>query len=92
MSFACAVFALMRGHKIKRHYWGGYWYYDKDKKTVVMHMHDGREQDIRDTEDILYTLSNCAADDWKIVDDWSYALPGGIAVSDGGVDNEKRVM
>lgn len=92
MSFACSVFALMRGHKVKRRHWTGYWYYDKDKKTVVMHMHDGRKQDIRDTEDILYTLSNCAADDWEIVDDWGYTLPGGIVVSDGGVDNEKWVM
>ena len=58
MSFACAVFALMRGHKVRRHHWTGYWYFDKDKKTVIMHMHDGGEQDIRDTNDIIYTLSN----------------------------------
>jgi hypothetical protein len=77
MSFACAVFALMRGHKVKRHHWTGYWHFDKDKETVIMHMHDGREQDIRETKDILYTLSNCAADDWDILTTYAVDFPGG---------------
>lgn len=70
MNFASAIFSLMRGHKVKRHHWTGYWLYDKDLKTVVMHLHDGREIDIRDTKDALYTLSNCAADDWEVVTDY----------------------
>ncbi|AVO75147.1 hypothetical protein MEEL106852_10965 [Megasphaera elsdenii] len=67
MSFASAVFSLMRGHKVKRRHWTGYWYFDKERNTVIMHMHDGREQDIRETQDILDTLSNCAADDWEVI-------------------------
>ena len=31
MNFASAVFALVRGHKVKRRHWTGYWYYDKDR-------------------------------------------------------------
>lgn len=70
MNFASAIFALMRGQKIRRHHWIGYWYFDQKKRTVIMHMHDGEERDIRDAEDIIDTLSNCAADDWEIVPEW----------------------
>ena len=35
-----------------------------------MHTYDGSEIDIRQTLDIIYTLSNCACDDWEIVEDW----------------------
>lgn len=37
MNFASALFELQRGHKIKRHHWGGYWQYNKEKDTVIMH-------------------------------------------------------
>ena len=90
MNFAGAIFALQRGHKVKRHHWSGYWYLapmstvtlDKCEtdttptikavtvQTIMMHTYDGREIDIRQTSDIIYTLSNCACDDWEIVEDW----------------------
>ena len=78
MNFAGAIFALQRGHKVKRHHWSGYWYltptrinYEHDVLTIMMHTYDGREEDIRQTSDIIYTLSNCACDDWEIVEDWN---------------------
>ena len=91
MIFAGAIFALQRGHKVKRHHWSGYWYLapmstvtlDKCKtdviptiktvtvQTIMMHTYDGGEVDIRQTLDIIYTLSNCACDDWEIVEDWN---------------------
>ena len=87
MNFAGAIFALQRGHKVKRHHWSGYWYLAPmttitlDKcgtdtiqtdtiQTIMMHTYDGKEVDIRQTSDIIYTLSNCACDDWEIVEDW----------------------
>lgn len=77
MNFAGAIFALQRGHKVKRHHWSGYWYLtpmtttDEDTiQTIMMHTYDGKEIDIRQTSDIIYTLSNCACDDWEIVEDW----------------------
>lgn len=70
MNFASAIFALMRDQKIRRHHWIGYWYFDKKKRTIIMHMHDGEERNIRDAEDIIDTLSNCAADDWEIIPEW----------------------
>lgn len=40
-------------------------------QTIMMHTYDGKEIDIRQTLDIIYTLSNCACDDWEIVEDWN---------------------
>ena len=79
MNFAGAIFALQRGHKVKRHHWSGYWYLspmstvslEDTIQTIMMHTYDGREVDIRQTSDIIYTLSNCACDDWEIVEDWN---------------------
>jgi hypothetical protein len=79
MNFAGAIFALQRGHKVKRHHWSGYWYLTDaiptikadTVRTIMMHTYDGREIDIRKTSDIIYTLSNCACDDWEIVEDWN---------------------
>ena len=77
MNFAGAIFALQRGHKVKRHHWSGYWHLTPthinnkhEVPTIMMHTYDGKEVDIRQTLDIIYTLSNCACDDWEIVEDW----------------------
>ena len=55
MNFAGAIFALQRGHKVKRHHWSGYWYLapmstvTSDKcetdtiQTIMMHTYDGGE-------------------------------------------------
>ena len=70
MNFAGAIFALQRGHKVKRHHWSGYWYLSPSNGYIMMHTYDGGEIDIRQTSDIIYTLSNCVCDDWEIVEDW----------------------
>lgn len=68
MSFASAVFALQRGHKVKRKHWIGYWHVVDGE--VIMHTFDNKDINIKETNDIIYTLSNCACDDWEIADDW----------------------
>ena len=35
---------------------------------VMMYCHDGRVINIRDSEDITYTIENMACDDWTIAD------------------------
>ena len=67
MNFASALFALRRGHKIKRKHWTGYWILENNE--VYMHTFDGKVINIRESEDILYTLENMACDDWEIADD-----------------------
>ena len=74
MNFAGALFALKRYHKVKRHHWTGYWHaearVDGKPDDIFMHTWDGKEIKLTDTNDIFYTLSNCACDDWEIVEDW----------------------
>ena len=36
-------FMMQSGEKIKLPSWGGYWYWDNEKKTVIMHTKDGKE-------------------------------------------------
>ena len=67
MNFASALFALRRGHKIKRKHWTGYWILENNE--VYMHTFDGRVINIRESEDILYTLENMACNDWEIADE-----------------------
>lgn len=66
MNFASALFSLQRGHKIKRKHWGGYWFLKN--KDIILHTYDGNEINFRDVKDLLYTLGNCACDDWEIAD------------------------
>ena len=35
----------------------------------MMHCRDGQVIDIRNTDNVAYTFSNVASDDWEIVDD-----------------------
>lgn len=66
MNFASAFINLQRGHKIKRSNWGGYWKLEDGK--VMMHTWNGKVINILETNDVMYTLSNCACDDWEIAD------------------------
>lgn len=67
MNFASAFISLQRGHKIKRHHWGGFW--KLEDGMVMMHTYDGRVIRLVDTGDVMYALLNCACDDWEIDDD-----------------------
>ena len=66
MNFASALFSLRRGHKIRRKHWTGYW--QLENREVIMHTHDGRSINVRNSEDMLYTIENMACDDWEIAD------------------------
>ena len=57
---------------------GGYWYWD-DEKTVIMHTKEGKEMDIRETERVIYTLSNILDDQWQIADEENCPELGGKA-------------
>ena len=67
MNFASALFALRRGHKIKRKHWTGYWILENNE--VYINTFDGKVINIRESEDILYTLENMACNDWEIADE-----------------------
>ena len=67
MKFADALELLKQGEKVKLPGWSGYWV--KEDNTVKMYCKDGRVLDIRETEDVFYTLSNIASDEWCVAED-----------------------
>ena len=74
MNFKDAFELMKKGHKVKLPSWGGYWYWDVEKKTIMMQCRtkDNGEKgdllDIRETQAVEYTMSNILSDDWMIVE------------------------
>lgn len=82
MKFKNALRFAKKGKKIKRPSWGGYWYWDKEKQTIMMHTKDGDLLDIRETQNVEYTLLNVIAEDWMIANENNTPILGGEALFD----------
>lgn len=79
MKFKEAFRLMEQGAKVKLPSWGGYWYWDADKKSIIMHTKDGEELDIRETQRVEYTLANILSDTWQIADKKNCPELGGEA-------------
>ena len=81
------AFELMKhGEKVKLPSWGGYWCWDPEKETIMMHCRpqdadkgQGPVLDIRETQRVEYTLRNILSDDWQIADEINTPMLGGEA-------------
>ena len=86
MNFVEALKAMKNGAKVKLPSWGGYWCWDVEKETVMIHCrpqdsdHQGEILDIRETQRVEYTLSNVASEDWVIADEENCPVLGGEAL------------
>ena len=86
MNFVEALKAMKNGAKVKLPSWGGYWCWDAEKETVMIHCrpqdsdHQGEIMDIRETQRVEYTLSNVASEDWVIADEENCPVLGGEAM------------
>lgn len=78
MLFREAFKMMKNGMKVKLPSWGGYWYWSKEKQTIIMHTKDGDEIDIRETQVPDYTFSNIASDDWVLADEQNCPELGGV--------------
>ena len=58
---------LREGKKVKLPFWSGYW--QKDGTEIVMHCHDGRVLNIRESDNIFWTLENICSDEWEVVEE-----------------------
>ncbi|MBR4025956.1 MAG: DUF2829 domain-containing protein [Lachnospiraceae bacterium] len=67
MNFGKALEALKQGYAVKLPHWKGYW--KKEDNTVKMYCKDGTVLDIRETQNVFYTLSNIASEEWEIIED-----------------------
>ena len=65
MRFKEMLRPLREGKKVKLPTWGGYW--QKDGNEVMMHCHDGRVLNIRESDNIFRTLENSCCDEWETV-------------------------
>ena len=65
MIFKEAYEALKQGALIKLPEWAGYWKWENN--SIKMHCKDGVVLDIRQSEDVDYTLGHILRDDWEIV-------------------------
>lgn len=82
MKFTEALREMKEGKKVKLPSWGGYWYWDKEKQTVMIQCRpqdsdQGDLLDIRETQRVEYTLSNVASDEWIIADKTNCPVLGG---------------
>lgn len=68
MLFRKAFELMKQGKKLKLPSWAGYWYWSKDKQTIIIHTKDGVDMDIRETQIPDYTFSNIASDEWMLAD------------------------
>ena len=90
MEFKKALKSMKEGAKVKLPTWGGYWYWDFEKETIMMRTKDGEELDIRDTNVVEYTTMNICSNEWMIADEHNCPQLGGVALF--GFDDAIRLM
>lgn len=84
MKFAEALKEMKRGIPMKLPSWGGYWTWDSEKETILMHCRpqdcdkgQGPVLDIRETQRVEYTLTNVLSDEWIPADGENCVILGG---------------
>ena len=79
------IFKVMKqGAKVKLPSWGGYWYWDPEKETIMIQCRpqdgvQGELLDIRETQCVEYTTMNLLSDDWIIATETNCPALGGEA-------------
>lgn len=79
MLFRKAFELMKQGMKVKLPSWAGYWYWSKEKQTIIIHTKDGIDMDIREMQIPDYTFSNIASDEWTLADSKNCPELGGEA-------------
>ena len=86
MNFNQAFEAMKQGEKVKLPSWGGYWCWDAEKETIMMHCitkdadaGQGPVLDIRETQRVEYTLRDILSDEWVVADETNTPVLGGMA-------------
>lgn len=84
MKFTEALKHMKTGERVKLPSWGGYWYWDSEKETIMMQCRpqdsdegQGPLLDIRETQRVEYTISNILSDEWVIADENNCTVLGG---------------
>lgn len=67
MTFKEMLRPLREGKKVKLPSWEGYW--KKDDNEIMMYCHDGRVLNLRNNDDMFWTLENICSTEWEVVED-----------------------
>ena len=85
MDFTSAFISMQHGHKVTRTTWKGYWCILNGE--IVMVTKEGKAINLRESPDMMYTISNMLCDDWGVCDDRVVSmLPGESATEASKVD------
>lgn len=90
MKFLEALQNMKKGIPMKLPSWGGYWSWDEEKQTIMMHCREKDSDtgksllDIRETQRVEYTLSNVCSDEWIPATEENTTILGGIPAFDFG--------
>ena len=85
MDFTSAFISMQQGHKVTRSIWTGYWCILNGE--IVMVTKEGKAINLRESPDMMYTISNMLCDDWGVCDDRVVSmLPGESATAASKVD------
>ena len=79
MKFKEAFEEMKSGIPVKLPSWAGYWWWDEESQTILMYTKDGDCLDIRETQNVEYTLQNILSDEWIIADEVNCPQLGGEA-------------
>ena len=86
MTFSEAFKAMKAGAKVKLPSWGGYWFWDAEKQSIMMQCRpkdtdkgQGDLLDIRETQRVEYTLSNILSNEWIVANPENCPVLGGLA-------------
>lgn len=85
MKFSEAFKLMKQGAKVKLPSWGGYWYWDAEKETIMIQCRpqdsdtQGELLDIRETQRVEYTTMNMQSDEWIIADGTNCPILSGEA-------------
>lgn len=67
MTFTEAYNEMLKGNKIARAGWKGYWNIDSQTGELLIHKADGQEL-VNTSDNLKQTLENTLAEDWHIID------------------------
>lgn len=84
MKFEDALKIMKNGGKVKLPSWGGFWYWNPAKESIVIHTKDDVELDIKETERVEYTLLNILSDEWMVATHENTPVLGGVSTFDFG--------
>ena len=85
MDFTSAFVSMQQGHKVTRTTWKGYWCILNGE--IVMVTKDGKAVNLRESPDMMYTISNMLCDDWGVCDDRVVSMmPGESAITASKID------